>query len=122
MHELITSVASVIILSLFVIQFALSENLYLELSACERLISDYELGLDAGLNGPESLEQELDRIPNVSAEILDGKVELTFSKIVVPAWSSDDNTIRITRELKREEPYYDTGSSYSDEYSAQGSE
>ena len=117
MHEMITAAASMIIMCLFVMQFALSENLFLELSACERVISEYER-TDTG--NTLELKRDLDSIPNVTAEVNDGKIELTIERIVVPVWNEGDNHITFTRELRNEEPYYDDGADPSDEPYDQG--
>ena len=118
MHELITSVASILIMSLFVMQFAMSENLYLELSACEKVISDYEKSAERDQAGRRT---DLERIPNVSAEVRGEKVELTIDNIIVPIWNDGDNQIKIIKELRHEEPYDDPGNSHIDESASEGS-
>ena len=119
MHELITAAASMIIMCMFVMQFALSENLFLELSACERVISEYE---QAEMLNPQDLTESLESIPNVSAEVTGGKVRLTIDRIVVPVWNEGDNHITLTREIRHEESYYDHGSDPSDEPPDQNSD
>ena len=111
MHELITSVASLIILSMFVMQFAMCENLYLELTACDRVISEYEQHGFVGESALIDLETSLEAIPNVTAEVSDQKIELTIEKIVVPVWNKGDNYIKVVTELKHEE--YDNYDGYS---------
>ncbi len=122
MHELITSVASVIILSLFVLQFAFSENLYLELSACEKVINEYETAGDHGPDDLMKLKSDLDRIPNVRAVIREDRVELTIENIVVPVWNRGSNEIRLTKELDHEESDHNTGDGASHEPSSEGAD
>ena len=117
MHELITSVASVIILSLFVMQFALSENLFLELSACEKVISDYE---STEIHDPIKLKTDLNNIPNVDADVSEDKVELIIDNIIVPMWNEGDNSIRVVRELRNEELVDNDGGDTSDELASEG--
>lgn len=106
MHEFITAVASTIILSLFVIQFALCENLFLEITACDKIITEYEQGINT-----EELKSRLEMVPNVKADVSEGRVDITIDNIVVPVWNQGDNFIKVSRELSYEE--HDNYNSYS---------
>ncbi|MBQ1715780.1 MAG: hypothetical protein II035_05440 [Firmicutes bacterium] len=106
MHEFITAVASTIILSLFVIQFALCENLLLEITACDKIITEYEQGINT-----EELKSRLEMVPNVKADVSEGRVDITIDNVVVPVWNQGDNSINVSRELSYEE--HDNYNSYS---------
>ena len=106
MHEFITAVASTIILSLFVIQFALCENLFLEITACDKIITEYEQGINT-----EELKSRLEMVPNVKADVSEGRVDITIDNVVVPVWNQGDNSINVSRELSYEE--HDNYNSYS---------
>jgi hypothetical protein len=106
MHEFITAVASTIILSLFVIQFALCENLFLEITACDKIITEYEQGINT-----EELKSRLEMVPNVKADVSEGRVDITIDNVVVPVWNQGDNSIKVSRELSYEE--HDNYNSYS---------
>ena len=116
MHELITSVASVIILALYVMQFAMCENLYLELSACERILTEYDRNGYEGEIAAMELKDSLERIPNVSADVIGQMVEITIENIVVPVWNKGDNCIKVVRELGNEEHDNYDGCSPDDEH------
>ena len=111
MHEFITAVASTIILSLFVIQFALCENLFLEITACDKIITEYEHGINAEELDTIELKSRLEMVPNVKADVSEGRVNITIDNVVVPVWNQGDNFIKVYRELSYEE--HDNYNSYS---------
>ena len=111
MHEFITAVASTIILSLFVIQFALCENLLLEITACDKIITEYEQGINTEELDTIELKSRLEMVPNVKADVSEGRVDITIDNVVVPVWNQGDNFIKVSRELSYEE--HDNYNSYS---------
>ena len=111
MHEFITAVASTIILSLFVIQFALCENLLLEITACDKIITEYEQGINTEELDTIELKSRLEMVPIVKADVSEGRVDITIDNVVVPVWNQGDNFIKVSRELSYEE--HDNYNSYS---------
>ena len=85
MHEFITGVASMIILSMFVVQFACQANLFVELTACESLLNRYENSAKND-KSVELLVSDLNEIPNVSckegaADNGESEIEIRFENV-----------------------------------------
>ena len=105
MHHLITAVGSIMILMLFISQFAANEKVFLETLAVEREINAF---LANEYEEPElpdrirELEKNINDIPNVSAVIRGTRLSVTLENVIGPssAVTGKDNSIIIEKDLE----------------------
>ena len=105
MHHLITAVASMMILMLFLSQFVANVNLFIETIHAERIINGYleqEYDVDEAEFKMEEMKNKLCEIPNVKAELSDDGLRITINKVIGPSEIAgiEDNTIVIEKNLK----------------------
>ena len=104
MHELITAVGSLLIISLFISQFAANENLYLETVEIKHTVERYleeEYDEDEIPMKMDELVKDLNGIPNTSARRTREGVDITISGVIGPdgALGISDNTIKINKRI-----------------------
>lgn len=105
MHELITGLASLIILGLFVSQFVAGTNLYFEACAIGRTVNEYvnceyeENEIEQKL---EELKNKINEIPNTRAEIKGDGLSIRIDDVIGPASACgiEDNSITIEKNIK----------------------
>ncbi len=127
MQELIAAVASLMILTLMLSQFAANTKLFIEACQIERTVSFYcekeydEIETsDAMIN----LEKDLNEIPNVRAETSGGGLRINIDGVIGPekALGIRDNSITIEKEIslrikegeENEEPVNNSGNNNFD--------
>ena len=132
MHELMACVASMIIMTMFILQTAANTNTFIEAVYCERTISEYmeeeyaedEMYADSEKPGKEDLE----KMPGVRADFAGNGLDLFLDGVIGPAKALgiSDNSIHIERELELktkavedEEPYNSGGDPYAADASEQ---
>ncbi len=104
MHELITGAAAIILISLFIFQFAANENLFLETVEIQRTVERYteeEYSEEEADKAMEDLAKELNNVPNTRAERLQDDILITIDKVIGPAASCgiSDNSITIRKRI-----------------------
>ncbi len=134
MHELMACVASMIIMTLFIMQTAANTNTFIEAAYCERIISDYaeeEYNEEEITGKMKELKEELERMPGVRAELEENGLDLFLDGAIGPAKALgiNDDSIHIERQLELkikavedEEPYDSGGDPYADDASEQDSD
>ena len=105
MHELITAVGAMIILSLFITQFAANENLYLETVEIEQIIEGFQEEEYSEAEIPEKMEEligKLDAAPNTRADRTKDGLSITIDRVIGPAAALGirDNSIRINKRIE----------------------
>ena len=122
MQELIAASASLLILTLFISQFTANTRLFIEAVRCERTVSSYyerEYEEEEVPVKLKEMEEELSRIPGVSADLGEGGIKIEISGAIGPkkALGISDDTIVIEKDLnlrvkekENEEPDNGSGS------------
>ena len=131
MHELMACVASMIIMTMFILQTAANTNTFIEAVYCERTISEYmeeEYVEDEIQDKLKELKEDLERMPGVRADFEGNGIDLFLDGVIGPAKALEisDNSIHIERELELktkavedEEPYNSGGDPYAADASEQ---
>ena len=131
MHELMACVASMIIMTMFILQTAANTNTFIEAVYCERTISEYmeeEYAEDEIPEKLKELKEDLERMPGVRADFAGNGLDLFLDGVIGPAKALgiSDNSIHIERELELktkavedEEPYDSSGDPYAADASEQ---
>ena len=105
MHELITAVGALIVISLFISQFAASENLFIEAVTVERTVNAY---LEKEYDESETEEKlgelchDISEIPNVRGSIKGDRLVIRIDNVIGPAGALgiSDNSIELEKEIK----------------------
>ena len=125
MHELMACVASMIIMTMFILQTAANTNTFIEAVYCERTISEYmeeEYAEDEIPEKLKELKEDLEKMPGVRADFAGNGLDLFLDGVIGPAKALgiSDNSIHIERELELktkavedEEPYNSGGDPYA---------
>ena len=131
MHELMACVASMIIMTMFILQTAANTNTFIEAVYCERTISEYmeeEYAEDEIPEKLKELKEDLEKMPGVRADFDGNGLDLFLDGVIGPAKALgiSDNSIHIERELELktkavedEEPYNSGGDPYAADASEQ---
>lgn len=132
MHELMAAVASLMILTLMISQFAANTKLFIEACQVERTVSYYcekEYGENEVSDAMINLERDLNEIPNVRAETSGGGLKIEIDGVIGPetALGIRDNRITVEKEISlrikegedNEEPDNNGGNNNSDGNSEQ---
>lgn len=131
MHELMACVASMIIMTMFILQTAANTNTFIEAVYCERTISEYmeeEYAEDEIQDKLKELKEDLERMPGVRADFEGNGLDLFLDGVIgsAKALGIGDNSIHIERELELkekavedEEPYNSGGDPYAADASEQ---
>ena len=131
MHELMACVASMIIMTMFILQTAANTNTFIEAVYCERTISEYmeeEYAEDEIPEKLKELKEDLERMPGVRADFAGNGLDLFLDGVIGPAKALgiSENSIHIERELELktkavedEEPYDSSGDPYAADASEQ---
>ena len=131
MQELMACVASMIIMTMFILQTAANTNTFIEAVYCERTISEYveeEYAEDEIPEKLKELKEDLERMPGVRAEFEGNGLDLFLDGVIGPAKALGvrDNSIHIEREIELktkavedEEPYNSSGDPYAADASEQ---
>ena len=131
MHELMACVASMIIMTMFILQTAANTNTFIEAVYCERTISEYmeeEYAEDEIPEKLKELKEDLEKMPGVRADFAGNGLDLFLDGVIGPAKALgiSDNSIHIERELELktkavedEEPYNSGGDPYAADASEQ---
>ncbi len=104
MQELIAAVASLMILTLMLSQFAANTKLFIEACQIERTVSFYcekEYDEIEASDAMINLEKDLNEIPNVRAETSGGGLRINIDGVIGPekALGIRDNSITIEKEI-----------------------
>ncbi len=104
MHELMACVASMIIMTMFILQTAANTNTFIEAAYCERIISDYveeEYAEDEIPEKIKELKKDLERMPGVRAELEGNGLDLFLDGVIGPAkvLGISDDSIHVERQL-----------------------
>ena len=108
MHELMACTASVLILSLFILQTAANTNTFIEAVYCERTISDYlseEYDKDEMQDRMTEMKEKLEMMPGIKAELEGNRLDLYLEGVIGPAnaLGITDNCIHIEKKLELKE-------------------
>ncbi|MBR6473370.1 MAG: hypothetical protein IKS99_06595 [Firmicutes bacterium] len=105
MHHLITGLASMIVLGLFLSQFVANENVFIETLSVERVINSYvskeyceeEIGEKL-----KEMEQKINSIPHVTAGLEDNRLTVRIDNVIGPsrALGIDDDSIILEKDLE----------------------
>ncbi len=104
MHELITAVASLMIITLFISQFVANENLFLETNEIQQTINRYEKEEymeDEITDRLDDMLRELNEIPNTHAVRNRDGIRITISNVIGPSavCGINDNSISIDKKI-----------------------
>ena len=131
MHELMACVASMIILTMFLMQTVANTNTFIEAVYCERTVSEYaeeEYAEDEIAEKMKELKEDLEKMPGVRADFAGNGLDLFLDGVIGPAKALgiSENSIHIERELELktkavedEEPYDSSGDPYAADASEQ---
>ena len=131
MHELMACVASMIIMTMFLMQTAANTNTFIEAVYCERTVTEYaeeEYAEDEIPEKMKELKEDLEKMPGVRAELEGNRLDLFLDGVIGPARTLgiSENSIHIERELELktkavedEEPYDSSGDPYAADASEQ---
>ena len=130
MHELMACVASMIIMTMFILQTAANTNTFIEAVYCERTISEYmeeEYAEDEIPEKLKELKEDLEKMPGVRADFAGNGLDLFLDGVIGPAKALGigDNSIHIERELELKTKAVEDEESYNsggDPYAADASE
>ena len=105
MHELMACTASILILTLFILQTAANTNTFIEAVYCESVIRDYvseEYDEDEIPDRMEEMKEKLEMMPGIKAELKGSTLDLYLEGIIGPAnaLGVKDNRIHIEKELE----------------------
>ena len=128
MHELMACTASIIILTLFILQTAANTNTFIEAVYCEKTVSEYvseEYGSDEMAVKMKEMKDELERMPGVRAELNENTLDLYLEGAIGPAKALgiSDGSLHIRKELEFrekavEDEEHDPDSGYTDDTGA----
>ena len=131
MHELMACVASMIIMTMFILQTAANTNTFIEAVYCERTISEYmeeEYAEDEITEKLKELKEDLEKMPGVRVDLAGNCLDLFLDGVICPDndLGIGDNIIHIEKELELkikavedEEPYNSGGDPYAADASEQ---
>ena len=105
MHELMACTASILILTLFILQTAANTNTFIEAVYCERIITDYvseEYDEDEIPDRMEEMKEKLGKMPGIKAELNGNTLDLYLEGVIGPAnaLGVTDDSIHIEKELE----------------------